>query len=199
MKRISPGMVSYFDNVSRIELLILIMKIFFSLFYLYFRSKSIEPEMKFEKVASRIAMFEGYIDETSRIQSPVILRKRSQPQTVDNNHDDKISLPPPRPPPPTDYINDAFRTSNYFSLPRNSRMICNSDDDLSANNSESKTNSVYKSSSFSNFPRTMTDKDIVAGIVHQNQRQNKSINGKSQFTTNNPASDQQKNAGRIIG
>ena len=155
--------------------------------------------MKFEKVASRIAMFEGYIDETSRIQSPVILRKKSQPQTVDNNHDDEKSLPPPRPPPPTDYINDAFRTSNYFSLPRNSRMICNSDDDLSANNSESKTNSVYKSSSFSNFSRTISDKDIVAGIAHQNQRQNKSINGKSQFTTNNPASDQQKNAGRIIG
>ena len=50
--------------------------------------------MKFEKVASRIAMFEGYIDETSRIQSPVILRKKTQPQIVDNNHDDKISLPP---------------------------------------------------------------------------------------------------------
>merc|ERR1719273_1149967 len=110
-------------------------------------------------------MFEGYIDETSRIQSPVILRKKFQPETVDNNHDDKISLPPPRPPPPTDYINDAFRTSNYFSLPRNSRMICNSDDDLSVPNSEIKNAVVYKSSSFSNFPRIVSDKDVVAGMV----------------------------------
>merc|ERR1719220_2556936 len=62
------------------------------------RSKSIEPEMKFEKVANRIAMFEGYIDQTSRIQSPVIMRKKTPTPTLihnDNNEEENI-LPPPR-------------------------------------------------------------------------------------------------------
>ena len=157
--------------------------------------------MKFEKVASRIAMFEGYIDQTSRMQSPVIMRKKSHTPTamLHNNHKEENILPPPRPPPPTDYINDAFRTSNYFSLPRNSRIICTSDEDLSAPSSETKTNSVHKSSSLSNFPRTMSDKDIISGLVLPSHRQNKLINGDSPFTTSNQTTDQQKNAGRIIG
>ena len=157
--------------------------------------------MKFEKVANRIAMFEGYIDQTSRIQSPVIMRKKTQTPTlihIDKNDEENI-LPPPRPPPPTDYINDAFRTSNYFSLPRNSRIICTSDEDLSASNSEIKPNSVHKSASLSNFPRTVSDKDIVAGMVHPSHRQNKLLNGSSPFTSANQSSDQLKSAGRIIG
>ena len=163
-----------------------------------YRSKSIEPDVKFEKVANRIAMFEGYIDETSRMQSPVVPRRRTQ--TPIKNLEEETSLPPPRPPPPTDYINDAFRTSNYFSLPRNSRIICSSDDDLSVPSSETKNATVYKSSSFSNFPRVaMPEKDIVAGMVHQTNRQNKLMNCIAPFTSTNPTPDQQKNAGRIIG
>ena len=144
-------------------------------------------------------MFEGYIDETSRIQSPVVPRRKTHTTIKNFVGDEENSLPPPRPPPPTDYINDAFRTSNYFSLPRNSRIICSSDDDLSVPNSEIKNAVVYKSSSFSNFPRIASDKDIVTGMVHQTSRQNKLINCNAPFTTTNPTSDQQKNAGRIIG
>merc|ERR1711997_332641 len=124
-------------------------------------------------------MFEGYIDETSRIQSPVVPRRKTHTPIKNFVGDEENSLPPPRPPPPTDYINDAFRTSNYFSLPRNSRIICTSDEDLSASNSEIKPNSVHKSASLSNFPRTVSDKDIVAGMVHPSHRQNKLLNGSS--------------------
>ena len=165
------------------------------------RSKSIEPELQFEKVSDRIALFEGYTDKINN--SPI------DKDTKDKNNEkmqiisaDQSILPPPRPPPPIEYVKDAFMTSNYFSLPRNSRIIYGSDEHLSAPLNNNSNPNIAKSASFSNFSKIRKEKGPGNNLPNSHT-QNKSIHRTPPFDdyiiTTRPTGDQQKITGRIIG
>ena len=146
-------------------------------------------------------MFEGYTDKKNNT------RGYKEKTGMNENHmkttiEDPITLPPPRPPPPTEYVNDAFMTSNYFSLPRNSRTICNSDENLSASVNNNDNRNILKSASFSNFSRTVKETEPANRLLNPHN-QNKLIHRPATFddyiTTTRPTEDQQKITGRIIG
>ena len=125
-----------------------------------------------------------------------------KPNTIRNQIKDGSISPPPRPPPPTDYVKDAFNASNYFSLPKNSRMASRCDLAITPQCNDDKTKRILKSSSFSNFSRTVVKQGQTNGFPNRLggvKAPYSSLQFDDYISNTSEDTEQQKTAGRIIG
>ena len=168
------------------------------------RPASIEPELKFDKVADRIALFEGfqckgYDTRVSNAINDLCPGKMA----LQDNDQTYSATPPPRPPPPLEYVQDkSVSFPNYLSLPRNSRILPTCAKDDSAAIHDMKTSNVMKSSSLSNVPK-ISQLKCQDQLFSRMDNRNKILNSLPSFdkyiTPSHVKQDQQKVAGRIIG
>ena len=158
----------------------------------------VETELKFDKITDRIAMFESYTvknKEVSNYSKP----PESNHSSLLKQHGGKSGVPPPRTPPPADYVKDNFSASNYFSLPRNSRIFFN-DQNYSATMNNKAAQAILKSSSFSNFSR-ISNQQVQQQSLEEEDWRNKLSNSVTfdKYIKTRVIDEQQKTNGRIIG
>ena len=125
-----------------------------------------------------------------------------KPNTIRNQIKGRSISPPPRPPPPTDYVKDAFNASNYFSLPKKSRIASRCDLAITPQCSDDKEKRIFKSSSFSNFSRTVVKQGKTNGFPNRLggvKAPYSSLQFNDYISNTSEDTEQQKTAGRIIG
>ena len=122
--------------------------------------------------------------------------------TIRNQIKDRSISPPPRPPPPTDYVKDAFNASNYFSLPKNSRIASRYDLAITPQCNDNKNKRILKSSSFSNFSRTVVKQGQTNGFPNrlgEVKAPYSSLQFDDYIFNTSEDTEQQKTVGRVIG
>ena len=192
------------------------------------RPASIEPELKFDKVADRIALFENFKDKNkdnecgnsgSTIMPTIYNKEKKLNLKSDTANGSNVDTsPPPRPPPPVNYVGQDgqnFLSPNYFSLPRNSKFFCdNIDEEMMQCCGSANKHFIIKSSSTSSCPKVCGIQEapeclkrdcgkydntkIVNQMMLNHQHYLPTFN-KYITTPNDTSKDQQIFAGRIIG
>ena len=151
----------------------------------------------------RIKLFERYSeDDVNIVVKDENNGHEMKANTITKQIKDRSISPPPRPPPPTDYVKDAFNASNYFSLPKNSRMASRCDSAITPTCNDLKNKHILKSSSFSNFSQAVVKQEQTNGFPNRLGGVKVpycSLPFDDYISNTSEDTEQQKTAGRIIG